>query len=185
MTATGLAFGWDPGGGLRGRGPRAGRGDVRIAVLTLLGEEPMHGYQIMRELARRSGGMWRPSAGSIYPTLQQLEDEGLVASERADGRHVYQLTDAGREELERRRSARSAPWEAMGDAAGDSLLDLRRQGFALASAVMQVAEAGTAAQVDRARSVLSDARARIYAVLADDSGDDRGANGTGGDGRDA
>ena len=84
--------------GFLGRGPRAGRGDVRAAILALLAEQPMHGYQIMRELGERSGGVWRPSPGSIYPTLQQLEDEELVRPETGDGgRRVFALTDAGRE----------------------------------------------------------------------------------------
>ena len=90
--------------GFLGRGPRAGRGDVRAAILALLAEEPMHGYQIMRELGERSGGVWRPSPGSIYPTLQQLEDEELVRPETGDGgRRVFALTDAGREAPDGRR----------------------------------------------------------------------------------
>ena len=84
--------------GFLGRGPRAGRGDVRAAILALLAEQPMHGYQIMRELGERSGGVWRPSPGSIYPTLQQLEDEELVRPETGDaGRRVFALTEAGQE----------------------------------------------------------------------------------------
>ncbi len=75
---------------------RAGRGDVRSAVLALLTEEPMHGYQIIQEIGRRSGGAWKPSPGSVYPTLQQLEDEGLVRADEQEGRRVYRLTDAGR-----------------------------------------------------------------------------------------
>src|SRR6188472_4443264 len=92
-----------PGGprmGFRGRGRGARRGDVRSAILALLAESPMHGYQIITELGERSGGEWRPSAGSVYPTLQQLEDEGLVRSEASDGRRVMALTDAGREAAE-------------------------------------------------------------------------------------
>src|ERR1700704_5129922 len=92
----GVAFG--PGGpfGPFGRGRKARRGDVRTAALLLLAEEPRNGYQIMQELEERSEGLWRPSPGSVYPALQQLEDEGLIRSEEADGRRLYHLTEAGR-----------------------------------------------------------------------------------------
>ena len=76
--------------------PQARRGALRAAVLSLLAEQPMHGYQVMQELETRSGGRWRPSAGSVYPTLQQLEDEQLVSVDEIDGRRTFQLTDAGR-----------------------------------------------------------------------------------------
>jgi DNA-binding PadR family transcriptional regulator len=78
--------------------PTVRRGDVRTAILAVLKDEPMHGYQVIRVLEERSGGHWRPSAGSIYPTLQQLEDEGLVRSEEVDGRRTYRLTDEGHAE---------------------------------------------------------------------------------------
>src|SRR6266567_2975697 len=83
-----------------GRGPRFFEaGEIRLAILSLLSEGPKHGYQLMKEMKDRSGGMYRASAGSVYPTLQQLEDEGLIESEQKDGRRVYKLTDAGRTEL--------------------------------------------------------------------------------------
>ena len=85
-------------GGAR-RGGRARRGDVRAAILALLGESPMHGYQIIQELETRSNGLWRASPGSIYPTLQLFEDEGLVSASEVDGKRVFQLTDTGRERL--------------------------------------------------------------------------------------
>src|SRR3954454_774724 len=87
-------------GGRGGRGGRAPRGDVRTAVLLLLAEEPMHGYQLMQAIAERSGGSWTPSPGAIYPTLNQLEDEGLVTVTADAGRKLVTLTDAGREYLE-------------------------------------------------------------------------------------
>ena len=94
-------FVWGPGGGRRrGRG-RARRGDIRAAILLVLADRPMHGYEVMTELAERSGGVWRPSPGSVYPTLQQLEDEDLVRSEEVDQKRVFRLTDAGRQESER------------------------------------------------------------------------------------
>src|SRR5215211_6725890 len=89
---------------------RGRRGDVRGAVLALLAEEPMHGYEMIQRLEERTGGRWRPSAGSIYPTLQLLEDEGLVSSEEVDGRRVFSLTDDGRKAAEERGDG-PAPWE--------------------------------------------------------------------------
>src|SRR3954471_20452280 len=95
----------------RGRGPRARRGDVRAALLVLLAEEPRNGYQLMQEIEQRSDGAWRPSPGSVYPALQQLEDEGLVTTATRDGGRVYELTDAGRTQVDERGDA-PAPWDA-------------------------------------------------------------------------
>src|SRR5690349_3208445 len=102
-----------PGGpfGPFGRGRRARRGDIRTAALLLLAEEPRNGYQIMQELEERSGGAWRPSPGSVYPALAQLEDEGLVRVEEVDGRKTYALTDAGRAYVQERKLG--APWEQL------------------------------------------------------------------------
>ena len=80
-----------------GRGQRARRGDVRAALLALLAEEPRNGYQLMQEIERRTEGVWRPSPGSVYPALQQLEDEGLVRAQEGGGRKLFELTDDGRE----------------------------------------------------------------------------------------
>src|SRR5262249_39103013 len=97
------------------RWPRARRGDVRAAALLLLAEEPRNGYQLMQEIERRSGGVWRPSPGSVYPALAQLEDEGLVRVDEREGRRTYVLTDAGRAYVEERRDDLAAPWDAMSD----------------------------------------------------------------------
>src|SRR6266446_7142165 len=108
----GHAFGgW--GRGPRGRGRKARRGDIRTAALLLLAEEPRNGYQIMQEVEERSDGVWRPSPGSVYPALQQLEDEGLIRSQESDGRKLYALTDAGRERVQERPDDATAPWEQM------------------------------------------------------------------------
>jgi DNA-binding PadR family transcriptional regulator len=93
-----------------GMGRFFGTGEVRLALLSLLSEAPMHGYELMKRLEERSGGIYRASAGTIYPTLQQLEDEGLVISEMQDGKKIYRLTDAGRRELERNEEAVRAIW---------------------------------------------------------------------------
>src|SRR6187200_3046860 len=107
-------------------GRRAGRGDIRAAILALLTEEPMHGYQIIQELADRTGGVWRPSPGSVYPTLQQLEDEELVRETASDsGKRVYELTDAGREQA----ASTEAPWSAVAGESEDALVGLRDLGF--------------------------------------------------------
>lgn len=145
---------------------RMARGDVRAAVLALLAEEPMHGYQIIHEIEERSGGTWKPSAGSVYPTLQLLADEGLISAEEQNGRKTYSLTDAGREEADA--ADRPAPWETTGSRAGAHFGLLPKAGVDLASAAAQVARTGTPAQVEKAVAVLEDARRKLYAILADD-----------------
>lgn len=150
--------------------PRVSRGDVRIAILRLLAEEPMHGYQIIQELTSRTDGVWQPSPGSIYPTLQQLEDEGLVRSEQRDGKNVFHLTDDGRSVVDE--DTAPAPWERMGSDVEDDLLTLREAGFSVGAAVMQVARAGTSEQVARATEILAEARRKLYQVLAEDGATD-------------
>lgn len=147
-------------------GRRARRGEVRTAVLAVLAEKPQHGYDVIRELEERSGGVWSPSPGSVYPTLQMLEDEGLVTSEEQDGKKVYSLTEAGRSELgERRKRAGGAdPWDLGGVPEG--FARLRDAGFQLAGAAMQVARAGDETQVEKATEILTDARRKIYEILA-------------------
>ncbi len=155
--------------GFLGRGPRAGRGDVRAAILALLAEQPMHGYQIMRELGERSGGVWRPSPGSIYPTLQQLEDEELVRPETGDGgRRVFALTDAGRE-AQAAAAGGPAPWDEVGAEGDTSALELRDLVGQVVAAARQVLHAGEPAQIAQAKDVLRDARRKLYRILAEDS----------------
>ena len=151
-----------------GRGPRAGRGDIRAAILALLTEEPMHGYQIMNELAERTGGVWRPSPGSIYPSLQMLQDEGLVKSTDQDGRRVFELTELGTEAAAKA-SSDPAPWDAVageGDAEAVELRDLVTQ---VIGAARSVVHAGEPAHIEQAKEILRDARKRLYRILADDS----------------
>ncbi len=156
------------GRGPWGGGPRARRGDIRTAVIRLLAEGPMHGYQIIQELSARSGGHWQPSPGSVYPTLQLLEDEGLVASEEADGKRVYKLTDAGAEQA-RRMADDTAPWDELAEGgAGSSRWQLRTHMGKLAAAVMQAGSSASDEQVERVLQVLADARKKIYAILAED-----------------
>lgn len=145
-------------------GSRMGRGDVRAAVLALLAEQPMHGYQIIRQIEERSGGSWKPSAGSVYPTLQLLADEGLISAEESNGRKTYALTEAGSEVAAE--AGGSAPWNAAGATTTPPFSALPKAGIELAQAAAQLGRTGTAEQVSEAVTVLDDARRRLYAILA-------------------
>jgi len=148
-----------------GRGSKARRGDVRAAILALLAEEPMHGYQIITELTERTGGVWRPSPGSVYPTLSALEDQGLVLADTSGGRRVFSLTPEGRHEAEAAGDG-PTPWEEA--AGGDrSVADLMNLMVQVMKATKQVAQAGTSGQIRTAGEILTDARRRIYLVLAE------------------
>jgi DNA-binding PadR family transcriptional regulator len=151
-----------------GRGPRARRGDVRAGILALLAEGPRNGYQIIQELGQRSGGAWRPSPGSIYPALQQLEDEGLVRAEEIDGKRAFRLTDAGRDYMAARREEPAAPWDAMSGGAEHPAMETGELLQQVALAAMQVVHTGTAAQQAEARQILTNARRSLYRVLAED-----------------
>ena len=147
-------------------GARARRWDIRTAILRLLSEQPMHGYQIIDELGERSGGAWTPSAGSVYPTLQLLADEGLVDSEQVAGKKVYHLTDAGREAVAAS-EGKPSPWEDVA-ATGPDAGGFRQAVARLMPAVLQVGRTGSAAQRSAASAVLETARKQLYAILADD-----------------
>ena len=152
-----------------GSGTRMGRGDVRTAVLGLLAEKPMHGYQIIQQIDERSGGSWKPSPGSVYPTLQLLADEGLIKAEEAGGRKTYSLTEEGREVADA--AAESAPWEgssARGRGHSGRASALPKAGIDLAQAVAQVGRSGSPAQVKEAVAVLDDARRKLFSILAQD-----------------
>jgi DNA-binding PadR family transcriptional regulator len=154
-------------GSFFGHGPRANRGDVRAAILGLLAEAPMHGYQIIREIQERSGGVWTPSPGSVYPTLQHLEDEDLVTSDVSDAKKVFSITESGRAAYAARISSK-APWEEVGDDVDDTLIELRDGIGQVANAVRQIARGGTSAQVSAAKRVLADTRRALYRILAED-----------------
>jgi DNA-binding PadR family transcriptional regulator len=181
-----LGRGMGPGRGLHafmggfGRGPMARRGEVRPAILAVLADGPMHGYQVMQELKRRSGGVWAPSAGSVYPTLQQLEDEGLVHPEERDGRRVYTLTDEGRAEAAKTAGG-AAPWE---NDRGRADLEFGVVLGQVAQAAMQVYHAGSPAAVEAARKSLIALRRELYGLLAADGlGDVDDATGEPADGQ--
>jgi DNA-binding PadR family transcriptional regulator len=153
-------------GGRHHRGGRARRGNVRAAILALLGERPMHGYEMIQELTNRTGGVWRPSPGSVYPALQLLEDEGLITSQQAEGKRLFSLTDAGRAEAGQASS--QSPWDEVTEGVDPANLKLRDTAFQVGAAVMQVATAGGEAQKAKALEVLNETRRKIYSILAED-----------------
>ena len=155
---------WGQRGGGRRRGGR-GRPNVRSAVLALLLERPMHGYEIIQELDSRTNGIWRPSPGSIYPTLQLLEDEGLIAPEAEGGRKSYRLTEDGRPEAET--AAQNPPWSEIGDDTMNQVQDFRDAAVGIMSALRQVGFNGTAEQRDKALEVLNETKRKLYAIIAD------------------
>jgi DNA-binding PadR family transcriptional regulator len=157
---------WMRGG--RERRPRPRRGDVRLAILTLLAEQPMHGYQIITELSGRSGGLWRPSPGSVYPTLQQLQDEGLVTSSEQDGRRTFALTESGRTEASASTDGRTAPWDQMAADDHDGAARLRERVGQAMAAIVQVSAAGTDQQLERAEQLVADLTRGLYRLLAED-----------------
>ncbi len=162
----GPEFGGPPFG--RGRG-RKRRGDVRAALLIAIAEEPRNGYQLMQLIEERSGGRWRPSPGSVYPALAQLEDEGLIRSVQRDDAKLFEITDQGREHLEQH-GRPAPPWETDDEpesAPFEELMALTRQ---IRLAALQVAQAGDEQQVARAGETLTEARRALYRILAEDQG---------------
>ncbi|MFE2557812.1 PadR family transcriptional regulator [Streptomyces sp. NPDC059352] len=158
-----------PGFGGRGRGGgrgRARRGDVRASILALLKDRPMHGYEMIREIGERSDGAWKPSPGSVYPTLQMLEDEGLITSASEGGKKLFTLTDTGRAEAEQ---GPDAPWEEAGRGVDwDAVNEIRQAGFGLMEAFGQVWKTGSAEQRQKAVGVINEARKKLYLILADE-----------------
>ena len=160
------------GFGPRGRGRKARRGDIRTAALLLLAEEPRNGYQIMQEVEERSGGVWNPSPGSVYPALSQLEDEGLIRTEESEGRKVFAITDAGRTAVAERTEGKPAPWEQISDEFGPAAHELGKLMREVAFAFAQVMRTGSEQQMNAAGDVLKSARRDLYRILADgDDGD--------------
>lgn len=165
---------YGPGGGAGplGTTPKVRKGDVRAAALALLLEGPRNGYQIIQEIAERSHGIWRPSPGSVYPALQQLEDEGLVRAVEDGGRRIYHLTDEGRAHLAAHRQADTPPWAAVAESVSEEMVDLHVLLGQVGMAMRQVAVAGSPAQHNEARKILTGARRALYRVLADDTEED-------------
>jgi DNA-binding PadR family transcriptional regulator len=156
-----------PGGRGRGRGRRGRRGDVRNALLALLAERPMHGYEMIQELDERTGGIWKPSPGSVYPTLQMLEDEGLITSDQSEGRKRFTLTDEGATVAAA--AAEHPPWADIADDTVAAAHDLRKAAFGIMGALREVGTAGTPEQRAKALEILGEAKRKLYAVLAEES----------------
>ena len=143
---------------------RARRGSIRVSILRLLSERPMHGYELIQEFEQRTGGRWRPSPGSVYPTLAQLEDEGLVTASDVEDRKRFELTDAGRTWLdEHQDEEQGLPWEHPG---GGRTGELRRLSAEIVGQLRQLLRFGTPAQLERTRDILSRTRSELYEVLA-------------------
>jgi DNA-binding PadR family transcriptional regulator len=168
--AAGETFGRPRFRGPGGRGPRVRRGDVRAAILDLLAEgQPWNGYQIIQEIGERTQGVWRPSAGSVYPALQQLEDEGLItAAAGEDRRRNYTLTDEGRAYVQAHADELKASWDAVTGSVDDAAVQMHNLVRQVAMATVQVAQAGTPAQVQQASKILADTRKALYRILASD-----------------
>jgi DNA-binding PadR family transcriptional regulator len=161
-------------GGPWGRhGGRRPRGDVRAAILVLLDEEPRNGYGIMQEIDERSAGAWRPSPGSVYPVLQQLEDEGLVRADESGERKVMQLTEEGKKYVDERRETLGTPWEAAAAGMSEEMMELRTLMWQVAAAMREVIGTGDAEQHAQARSLLDETRRRLYRILAGDEPEKR------------
>ena len=171
--------GMGPGGGRHcggGRGPwqrsgpRARRGDVRAAILDVLHadvEQNLNGYQVIQKIAERTDGAWKPSPGSVYPTIQQLEDEGLLATGEDAGRKVLRLTDAGRSYVTEHPDEMAAVWAPFDEEGEDDGSDLKKVIGQTMAAIWQIASTGTTAQVEEAAQVLAETRRKLYTILAE------------------
>ncbi len=157
--------GGGPFGGGRGR---RRRGDVRLALLMLLAEEPSNGYQLMQTIEERSDGRWRPSPGSVYPTLSQLEDEGLIRGIERDGTKLFEITDHGRERLDQSKTD-PAPWQDDEDAGAPDLHRMASLVIQIGKAAWQVAQEGDERQTEQAYETLAETRRALYRILAQDS----------------
>ncbi len=144
------------------------RGDIRTALLSGLSDGPAHGYELIGRLEEKSGGTWRPSPGSVYPTLQLFEDEGLVRCEERDGKRVYELTEAGRAEAaERVEKYGNTPWDTDVDFATE-FQGLMRSAAHLMGAAKQIARSGDPAQMERATAAIRATGKELYTILSED-----------------
>jgi DNA-binding PadR family transcriptional regulator len=164
--------GWWPGQPSAQRSSKAGRGDVRAAILALLKEGPRTGYQIMSDIKERSGGAWRPSPGAVYPALSQLADEGLIAGEESGGRRTFSLTSAGVEYVERNPEMARPAWESMQQQEAWELPGLFAEAARLGGGIVQAAHSGTPDQIQSVERLLERTRRELYQILADDVDDD-------------
>ncbi len=160
---------WWPGQPGPERGRKAGRGDVRAAILAVLADGKRNGYQIMSEVEQRSGGAWRPSPGAVYPALSQLADEGLITGAESGGRRTFSLTDAGRAYVQQNPGMARGAWESTAQQEAWQLPGLFTVAASLGGGIVQVARAGTPEQIRAAEHLLKQTRRRLYQILADDT----------------
>lgn len=158
--------------GMQQRGPRVRRGDVRAAILDVLSAEPMNGYQVISQIAERSSGAWKPSPGSVYPTISQLEDEGLVTSDDSAGRRTLRLTDEGRAYVAAHPEELARVWEPFDSPSSEErdpteFANLKPEIGAVMNAVWQIITTGTEQQRRDAVEVLVETRRKLYGLLAD------------------
>lgn len=149
-------------------GRKTRRGDVRAAILAILLEQPRNGYQIIQDIERRSRGLWRPSAGAVYPALQQLQDEALVDGKESGSSRIYSLTDAGRAYAVEHQDELRAPWAEIAEAFDDDTVKLHQLIAQVTTAAVQVSQAGSAQRIAAARELLAQTRRGLYRLLADD-----------------
>ncbi len=166
-------FGFDPRGGFgfggprgrRGGGRRGKRGDVRAAILVLLTDRAMHGYEMIQEISDRSGGLWRPSPGSVYPTLQLLVDEGLIVGTESEGsKRLFELTEVGRAAAEK---VETPPWEEIAEGVDPGQVNLHTALRQLAGAVAQSAYTASEEQQQRIVDIVNGARREVYNILGE------------------
>jgi DNA-binding PadR family transcriptional regulator len=183
--------------GQQQRGPKVRRGDVRAAILDMLREEPMNGYQLISQIAERSGGAWKPSPGSVYPTIQQLEDEGLVEADDERGRRTLRLTDEGRAYVAEHADELAETWAPFGQQFGETRGEMRGEvppggeyaalkpeiGQVMA-AVWQIVTTGTDRQRREAINMLVETRRKLYGILAEDDESHQGSDDVDDDGTD-
>ncbi len=155
------------GHGRRGRGGRARRGDIRAAVLDVLGQGPLNGYQLIQTIAERTEGAWKPSPGSVYPTISQLKDEGLIASTRDGSSRMISLTEQGQAWVEANPETMAAVWTSFKEEA-DEGRDIRSAMRSLMMAATQVFSTGTPAQQQQALKELKETRRKLYLILAEE-----------------
>jgi DNA-binding PadR family transcriptional regulator len=148
---------------------RTRRGDIKFLLLELLAEQSGHGYDLIKRMEARYGGFRRLSPGSVYPTLQLLEDGGYVTSETTEGKRVYTITETGRQFLAERTQQvpPGAPWEAFRNKPQE-FNQLRQAAMELAGAVMQVARSGNSDRMNRVKELLERTKREIYAMLAEE-----------------
>ena len=146
---------------------RTRRGDIKFILLELLAERPQNGYELMNELETRRGGFRRPSPGSVYPTLQMLEEGGYLTSEEVEGKRVYTITESGKQFLSDRKPQSDSRNNTFVESKPSELIELRRTLTELNDAVTQVARSSNVDLANRVCDLLVQVKRNIYKLLAE------------------